>query len=93
MTMCTTMTTVNMVKRAIPTTRVRCGVAWKVRMRYSRGVVRRCMDNSSAKNPMVSMMLSHWRKLTRHTHLGVVLEGHMVAGRADPDPDQTIVRD
>lgn len=48
------MTTVNMVKRAIPTTRVRSGVAWNVRMRYSRGVVRRCMDNSSARTPVVS---------------------------------------
>lgn len=48
MTMCTTITMVNKVRRAPPISLVFCGLAWKVRRRNRSGVVSRCIDSSSA---------------------------------------------
>lgn len=59
MTMCVTMTIVKSEPKNIPIHLVRCGLAPKVRRRYMSGVVRRCIDSSSAIKESESARKEH----------------------------------
>jgi hypothetical protein len=61
MTIWITITKVKRVRRISPTILDLCGLALKVRMRYRRGVVRRCIDSSSAWVVELEGAIGEWK--------------------------------